>query len=322
MAQPLNDIAKIKDITKETEKNITVIGLPTEIREQIWGYLLTAHTGFIKPFRSGRRKGSKLKLDFHAVDPKPKDRYGNYTQFYKAGEQIRLDILCTASKIYHECAYVFWQTNTFILHSDDFFMVPSLLKESGLSTSFFRNIKHVHLDIDVLRHRPTPRDLDNCNRRLDRALKIAERMADPEEGTLKTLSIKPIGRLENVENVLNSFIMYGQEHMKEYQKIRSIFKGVNENRWLAEVKRRVQIDTEWDEMTATEQRTWEKEYASVAGTDMLGYIAEFMGDETWVNGKLCYENVEGKTERREDPFPLKDLEEDGRDALSSLMDQL
>jgi hypothetical protein len=130
------------NINTEAQSVSRLLNLPGELREKIWRNVLTSPTGFIKLLWAERKTGVTAKFHYHAINNKAHPRYGNHG-IYSRGERTRLAILYTTKQIYRECAHAFWQTNTFVLEPDDLFLVPGLLEEGRLSTSFCRKMRHV-----------------------------------------------------------------------------------------------------------------------------------------------------------------------------------
>jgi hypothetical protein len=252
--------------------------------------VLTSPTGFIKLLWAERKTGVTAKFHYHAINNKAHPRYGNHG-IYSRGERTRLAILYTTKQIYRECAHAFWQTNTFVLEPDDLFLVPGLLEEGRLSTSFCRKMRHVQFDIDIMR--PFSRPFVPEYVSIKKAVDILEKMAD--DGSAKTLSIKPIFCHQKLEDII--YTMRGS--MCQYLEIMGIFNEISKYDKLANLKRTVEIEIGWEEMDVEQQHKWLQNYeALTGGLGVLRMLAGHMGGfkgEMWADGKLCFARVVWKT---------------------------
>lgn len=288
------------DMDNAINRSSRLFELPAEIRERVWRDLLISPTGFIKPFRSGLAQDSLMKYDYHVFHP----RTGRYRKPwpYASGEQVQLSILFSSRRIYHECASVFWGANTFILDPNDAFLAASLRGERGLAGSFCRKVKLVQLDIDIARAIST-----EPAESLTTALATIEKMADPTEGSLKSITFRPVASLLGLEMAIDT-VALAPIYLHQFNKTFNIFEEINKRGGLerAEVKRTVAIDIHWHEQSRVEQLQFLKDYKTQADflLDSLALYVGGKGGKLLVDGRLCFENLDGKVEKRSHPFPL------------------
>lgn len=305
------------DTNAESESRL--LKLPPEIREHIWRDLLTSSTGFVKIIWGDRKTGNDeepmIEFHFHATN----NAFHSFT-----GERIHLSIFFTKDiQLYHECAYTFWRANTFILeplNPRGFPQSLDLSKENCLSTSFYRKIEHVQLNYNLSINELLLFPNDYFSRREDirTALAALEKMADSEQGFLKSITVKPLGSLVDLEIALYS-ISASPRFLQNYNTILDFFGDFNERGNVAGVKRKVEVELSWNGKTYDEQQRFKSQYQPQA-MFMLSELADDMGgsnSELWVDGKLCLAYVEGKRQAGADPFSMKSLEKEEEEESDS-----
>ena len=294
-----------------------LLKLPPEIRVHIWCNILISSTGFIKPIFSGEIKKGKdnkytKKIHYQEFD---NDMSGRIKT-----ERVNLSIFFAKDKeLYYECAFVFWRENTFILDPLKQYGFPQAL---DLSTSIYRKIQHVQINFNLSHSDLLLFPVGGGSRRDDikSALATLQTIRDQDQGSLKSLTIKPLGTLVDLEIAIDA-IRLGPRYELNLLEIMHSFHIFNESLMGAGVKRKVEIDLCWYRMELEEQRQFCKDYendqiicptntlANPQASSLLKYFAMYMGGSNsglWVDGKLCYETVNGKVETRADPFLLKE----------------
>jgi hypothetical protein len=316
-----NDLVTQNCIDTKTKMKSKLLNLPGEIRQLIWRNLLISSTGFVKPIWGGDNGETNdtpmIEVHYHAVQ----------NDFYNHPEErIHLSILFTSRVLYHECANMFWGANTFLfnpLRPAGFLHTLDHSKEDWLSTSICHKIKHVQFNFNLSSNEVLVfTDERSHMEGIIWILAALEKMADSEQGSLKSLTVKPLDSLLDLEIALDK-LYSGRAFVRRLRTIWGIFDDLNERGKVAGVKRKVEVELLWNGKTHEEQERFRLHYGEqkdtpddqqpLQATSLLSTVAQYMGGingQMWVDGKLCFENVEGNVKRSTDPFPMKKLEKE------------
>jgi hypothetical protein len=289
-------------INTNKNRQSKLLSLPPEVRAHIWRDVLTSSTGYVKPIWGNSKTGNdgKSLIEFHyyAAD-------NDLSHFVHREERIHLSILLTKDiQLYHECAYTFWKVNTFVLDPLNQHGFPQAL---DLSTSFYRKIQHVQFNFSLSQSDLLIFPVGEGSRReeIRTALAVLEKMADSAQGSLKSLTIKPVAWLVELQ-VLQYTVSEYPRFAKNLNTILEFFGDERKN--LAWIRRKVEIDLLWEEYTYDEQQLFHKNYQPQA-TDTLHQLLRFMGGPNgtmWVDGKIWFAYGEHKTLSELTPFPMKE----------------
>jgi hypothetical protein len=222
-------------------------------------------------------------------------------------EQIHLSILYTTRRIYHECAHVFWTTNTFILQPLDLYCAFSRPEDEAksFSTSFFRKMQHVYLKVNI-------HSLTSPNDEVERAIAVLQRMGS-QHGSLTSLTLNPIQDLLDLELATDRLKGYHRPHdlVEFYAKATALctmFRPLD----ALPIERLVDVKAGWNgsRMDDRSQKTFLAHYQPHASILLETLAMDMAGPNggLWVDGALCYAKTEDETFWVKNPFPVTEIE--------------
>jgi hypothetical protein len=262
--------------------------LPREVRDKIWINVLESSTGYIMLRRNNLEHREEFRIFpvFEVYSPSSKE-----VSILVCGI-IRLSFLRTCKQIYEETKGMFWRHNTLVLMPGEYIL--------GSKTLDFNQIMHVRFDVE-LRELWERSDL----KRTEKTLRMFGVWA--RDGNLRTISLNPTPGLMNILGVVD-LRRFGEPHIlphngslnanggkKVFKEYLAIFrKASGEKGYLAELDRRVVINTGWQHFTPEGQVSAIRSGNPISDfqglLDTLKDLHDAFGGELWQDGTLCHKD--------------------------------